>query len=78
MTTIRIPVAAAPWLGGYNRDVERAISAVRPAAYTVTTVPPAAGNTGLVIFVSNEVGGATLAFSDGTNWRRVQDRVVIS
>ena len=34
--------------------------------------------TGGVIFVSDESGGATLAFSDGTNWRRVQDRAVVS
>jgi hypothetical protein len=31
-----------------------------------------------MIFVSNEAGGGTLAFSDGTNWRRVADRAVIS
>ncbi len=31
-----------------------------------------------VIYVSDETGGATMAFSDGTNWRRVQDRVVVS
>jgi len=31
-----------------------------------------------LVFVYDETGGATLAFSDGTNWRRVQDRVVIS
>ena len=33
---------------------------------------------GCAIYVSNEAGGATLAFSDGTNWRRVQDRAIIS
>lgn len=27
---------------------------------------------------TNETGGATLVFADGTNWRRVQDRVVAS
>jgi len=31
-----------------------------------------------LIFVYNETGGATLAFSDGTNWRRVQDRIIVS
>jgi hypothetical protein len=31
-----------------------------------------------IIFVYDETGGATLAFSDGTNWRRVQDRAVVS
>ncbi len=38
----------------------------------------AASYTGAVLFVSDETGGATLAFSDGTNWRRVQDRVIVS
>jgi hypothetical protein len=47
-------------------------------SYTVTGVPPAAGNTGGMIYVSNEVGGATMAFSNGTNWLRVQDRAIIS
>ena len=35
-------------------------------------------NTGDMIFVSNESGGATMAFYDGSDWRRVQDRAVIS
>lgn len=35
-------------------------------------------NYGGTIFVTNEAGGGTLAFSDGTNWRRVQDRAIIS
>lgn len=33
---------------------------------------------GQLIFVSNESGGAVPAFSDGTNWRRVTDRVIVS
>lgn len=46
--------------------------------YTVSTLPAAATYPRGVIYVSNETGGATLAFSDGTNWRRVQDRNVVS
>lgn len=46
-------------------------------SYTVATVPSAAP-AGLMIYVSNETGGATVAFSDGTNWRRVQDRAVVA
>jgi hypothetical protein len=54
--------------------------------YTVATAPPAtdnAANAGQalytnIIYVTNEVGGSTLAFSDGTNWRRVQDRAIIA
>lgn len=39
---------------------------------------PSAATVGRVIYISNEVGGATLAFSDGTNWRRVADLAVVS
>jgi hypothetical protein len=35
-------------------------------------------NAGDMIFVSDETGGATMAFYDGTDWRRLQDRAVIS
>jgi hypothetical protein len=31
-----------------------------------------------LIYVSDEVGGAVPAFSDGTNWRRVTDRAIVS
>jgi hypothetical protein len=48
------------------------------AVYTVATVPAASSNQGKIIYVSDETGGATLAFSDGSDWRRVQDRAVIS
>lgn len=39
---------------------------------------PSAATAGGVIYVSDDVGGAVLAFSDGTNWRRVTDRAVIA
>ena len=45
--------------------------------FTVSALPSASG-TGQMIFVSNETGGATMAFSDGTNWRRITDRAVVS
>jgi hypothetical protein len=52
---------------------------VRLASYTVGTVPSAStAGAGAQIYVSNETGGATVAFSDGSSWRRVQDRAVIS
>lgn len=47
--------------------------------YTVATVPSAAtAGAGTMIYVSNESGGAVMAFSDGTNWRRCTDRQIIS
>jgi len=47
-------------------------------SYVVASVPSAASFTGGMIYVSDETGGATMAFSDGTDWRRVQDRAVVS
>jgi hypothetical protein len=51
---------------------------IRTKSYTVSGVPAASAGAGQMIFVTNESGGATLAVSDGTNWRRVADRAVIS
>jgi len=45
--------------------------------YTVAQLP-SSEISGQLIFVSNESGGAVPAFSDGTNWRRVTDRVIVS
>ena len=48
-------------------------------SYTVSEASSISGmSAGDMIFVSNETGGATMAFYDGTNWRRIQDRAVIS
>jgi len=46
-------------------------------SYTVAGVPSAA-TAGQMIYVSNESGGAVPAFADGTNWRRVTDRAIVS
>ena len=34
--------------------------------------------TGCIIYVSDETGGGTVAVSDGTNWKRVQDLATAS
>jgi len=48
-------------------------------SYTVAGVPSAStAGAGAIIYVSDETGGAVLAFSDGTDWRRVTDRAVIA
>jgi hypothetical protein len=53
--------------------------AARVGSFTVATVPSASSmGAGAIIYVSNETDGAVLAFSDGTNWRRVTDRAIIS
>ncbi len=52
--------------------------ALQLTSYEVADVPDAASWTGAMIYVSNESGGSIPAFSDGTDWRRVSDRAVIS
>lgn len=46
--------------------------------YTVATLPSAATYARGMIYVSDESGGAVVAFSDGTDWRRVTDRAVVT
>lgn len=48
-------------------------------SYTVAELADVpAAPAGLMIFVTNESGGSIPAFSDGTNWRRVTDRQIVS
>ncbi len=48
-------------------------------SYTVAGLPSAStAGAGAAIYVSDETGGAVLAFSDGTNWRRCTDRAIVS
>lgn len=52
---------------------------VRLGAYTVAGVPNAVtSGAGAMIYVSDEAGGAVMAFSNGTNWLRCTDRAIIS
>jgi hypothetical protein len=46
-------------------------------SYTTSTLP-SASIAGSMIYVTNDSGGAVPAFSDGTNWRRVTDRAIVS
>lgn len=45
---------------------------------TVANLPDPELWTAGILYVSNESGGAVLAFSDGTDWRRVTDRAIVS
>jgi len=46
-------------------------------SYTVSTFL-SANPAGQMLFVTDETGGSVPAFSDGTNWRRVTDRAIVS
>ena len=68
----------------YNDEIEQQLNdnvlgqAVILTDYTVATLPSASANSSGLIFVTNETGGPVPAFSDGTNWRRVTDRAIVS
>ncbi len=47
-------------------------------SYTVATLPSASANPQRLVYVSDESGGPVPVFSDGTNWRRVTDRAIVS
>jgi hypothetical protein len=47
------------------------------ASFTVGTLP-AVSPAAQMIYVSDESGGAVPAFSDGTDWRRVTDRQIVT
>ena len=64
-------------------DVVGSIKASQPIifpSYTVLQLQAltASAYTGGMAYCSDEADGATMVFCDGTNWRRVQDRAIIS
>jgi hypothetical protein len=69
----------------FRRQVEQAFSAAASSASVnmlrrcvKADLPDAAMNLSLLIYVSDEAGGAVPAFSDGVSWRRITDRAVVS
>jgi hypothetical protein len=51
---------------------------VRVGSYNVAALPAASAGAGQIIYVADEAGGSVLAFSDGANWRRLTDRLVVT
>ncbi|MGL4324973.1 MAG: DUF2793 domain-containing protein [Beijerinckiaceae bacterium] len=52
---------------------------VRVGQYAKAALPSASANgAGALIYVSDESDGPVMAFSDGTAWRRVTDRAIVS
>lgn len=74
---LRIDSAGAMIHRNNAQQIVDANSHLQLRSYTVAGLPSAA-TAGQLIYVSNETGGATPAFSDGTNWRRVADRAIVS
>jgi hypothetical protein len=77
---IVIPSDAPPWAQRLQADFNRVFAQIEGDLRTPTLAAanlPADGTRTLAI-VSDEAGGAVLAFYDGADWRRVTDRAVVS
>lgn len=65
----------------YNVTIDGS-TAVKPmtlATYTVATLPAAASYVGALIYVSDGAAGDPIvAFSDGTDWLRVDTKVAVA
>jgi hypothetical protein len=56
----------------------KAYTVLELADIPATSYDPATIGRAAFVYVSDESGGAQMAFSDGTNWRRFTDRAVVS
>lgn len=77
---LSVPVTAADpkgWIRLAASAINQLISG-NPVlkSYAVAELPE--GEAGMHIYVTDETGGAVPAFHDGTDWRRVTDRAVVS
>ena len=75
--TIRVDVSAGKLKSWISGGSERTVQFETFDTFTVGTLP-SASPAARMIYVSNESGGAVMAFSDGTNWRRLTDRAIVS
>lgn len=78
-TDIAIDYGSVVTANSYKGDFEYIMetSGVTHDSFMVASLPNA-GIPGQMIYISNESGGSTMAFSDGSNWRRITDRAVVS
>jgi hypothetical protein len=78
-TALSVPTissAAAITLSPTTQIVNNA--PMRLMSRTVAQLSALTATAGAIVYVSDETGGGVVAFYDGTNWRRVTDRVVVS
>lgn len=82
---VSVPRTAPDWARRLADDVTAEFDRVsargfpiRLPSYPKADLPQAASYPGSLIFVPDDAGGSTPAFSDGVAWRRVADRAVIS
>lgn len=70
-------LSAGPPVRGSDAATKAYVDEMQLRSFTVATLPSATP-AGRQIYVSDESGGPVPAFADGTNWRRVTDRAIVS
>lgn len=73
---VAVDTAVVTTLTGSQTLTNKTLTQPILTGYTVATLP--AQGAGKLIYVTDESGGAVPAFSDGTDWRRVTDRAIVS
>ncbi len=66
---------SAEWDAFFSKIAQILNVIANPTVYTVATLP-APGKPGRMIYVLDDVGGPTMAYSDGNNWKRTSDGAV--
>lgn len=74
----RSNLAIQAFFDDLEESANRTVAPSPLPAFAKANLPSAADNPYGMIYVTDEVGGAVPAFSDGTNWRRATDRAVVS
>lgn len=78
-----IPAEAPNWVTNMMAGLTDWVQSLRTGPQVITVyskakLPDATKSRGGLIMVSDDVGGFTPAYSDGTNWRRTADGNIIS
>ncbi|MDP9413526.1 MAG: hypothetical protein M3Q08_05415 [Pseudomonadota bacterium] len=81
--SFQLPAAAPAWLVQFARSIEQGLREVWPVPFRLRSfakakLPSAATWKHGLVIVTDEIGGEVPAWSDGTNWRRVSDRAIVS
>jgi hypothetical protein len=77
--SIKVSADGSAWSEALRLKASDGSARLKLETSTVAALPSAATRgAGALIYVSDEAGGTVIAFSDGTAWRRVTDRAVVS
>ncbi len=77
------PAGAPSWLAPVVQSVERAFrepmdAPFRLKAFAKSDLPADPRHRAGLVYVTDEAGGPVPAFHDGSDWRRVTDRAIVS